>query len=250
MSSCLVLGTDLFEKIMALLEPDYICRLYSRQGSQFESIYEQFDFTCLIVYITNSNFQWVRRMIERMRRIRPFPVIAITQGLDLENARLCGTIGVDRFVDRHQLFTLKSVVSDNDIKAKVKVKLTDFAIHEGDYPIVVSKALKYIEENYITLAAISEIANTVGICEGTLSRLFKKHDLSGPKRVLMQFKIFHAINLMKMASLSLTKIAHYSGFSCEKRLNDCFNNFFNQSAKHYRDHFLLKNEPVSNVFHF
>lgn len=224
--------------------------MYPRYGNHIETIYEHFDFVCLIVHVTNSNFQWVKHTIERMRRVRPFSVIAIIQGLDLEIARLCGTIGIDRFIERHQLSTLKSAVSDIDIKSEMKVRLADFAMKESDYPILVSKALKHIEANYISLASASEVAHAVGVCEGTLSRLFKKHVMTGPKRLLMQFKLFHAINLMKIETLTLTKIAAYSGFSCEKRLNDCFNNYFKQSVKHYREHFLLKNKPVSNVFHF
>ena len=250
MRSCLVIGADLFDKIAALLEPDYHCRMYPRHSLHAESIYEHFDFSCLIVHLTNNNFQRVKYIIERMQRIRSFPIIAIIQGLDLEIARLCGKIGIDRFVERYQLFDLKSVVSDSEMRSKVQVTLADLAITDVNHPPLVSKALKYIEENYIPLVAVSEIARAVGVAEGTLSRLFKQHVLTGPKRLLMQFKLTHAINLMKIETLSLTRVAEYSGFSCEKRMNDCFNKYFRQSVKSYREQFLLKQEPANNVFYF
>ena len=81
----------------------------------------------------------------------------------------------------------------------------------------------------------TEIAMQLNIHESTLSREFKKNNITNPKRLLLYFKVGHASNLMKNKGLNLKKIAHQSGFSNEQRFNECFKRLFNETPNVYRN---------------
>lgn len=195
--------------------------------------HEQID--CIIVSIGKNDFEMITPSLQLTKTHFPaLPVIIIFRDIDLELVRMCGQIGIDRVMDRGNIYSLKNTVSALIQQHVVSVKSADFGIDYSSYPIVINRAIHYIEKNYLSLMGSKEIADYSQVSDCTLSRVFRQHNLLGPKRLLMLFKIRHAVYLMKDLKMSIKDIAFLSGFSNEKRFNDCFHRVFDGSPKKLR----------------
>jgi len=234
-ATCLVIAKpEISKKIEDLLTPEFFCHLYSSPRDIKEDSLPEHDIQCVIIHITNRNFPLLKSSIENMKQMRGLPIISLIQDIDMEVARVCGKIGVDRLIDFHSLRDLKNSISDTIYQVPQAISLQDLGIDMERFPLVVKTALRYIQDNYISLHNVSEIAKLTGVNEGTLSRLFRKFDLDGPKRILMQYKLLHAMTLMSRQGLSIKRIAEYSGFTSEKRFCEFFSNTFHVPPNQYR----------------
>lgn len=234
-AECLVIAKlDISKKVEDILLPDFRCHVYESAGDAHVSGLTEHDIQCVVIHLTNSNFPLLKSSIENMKQTRSFPIISLIQEIDMEVARMCGKIGVDRFIDMNRLRDLKKAVLDAICQRSGVITLRDLGIDLQDYPVVLQTALKYIQESYISLLNVSEVTNLMGLNEGTLSRLFRKYNLAGPKKLLLQCKLQHAIKLMYKKGLSIKRIAKYSGFTSEKRFCESFNNLFHLSPKQYQ----------------
>jgi AraC-like DNA-binding protein len=231
---CLVIAKpEISKKIEDVLAPEFLCCVYESPGDIRDFGLREHDIQCVVIHITNRNFPLLKSSIENLKQMCSFPIISLIQDIDMEVARVCGKIGIDRFISMHSLRDLKKSVSDAICQRPGAVSMEDLGIDIQQYPFVVRKALRYIQDNYISLLNVSEVAKLTGVCEGTLSRLFRKYDLAGPKKLLMQCKLLHAMKLMSRRGLSIKKIAEHSGFTSEKRFCEAFSNAFHLSPNQY-----------------
>jgi len=239
-TKCLVIATpDISKKVEDILSPDFLCHIYESPGDMHIRGLIEHDIQCVVIHITNRNFPLLKPSIENMKQTRSFPVISLIQEIDMEVARICGKIGVDCFIDINRLRDLKKSVFDAICQRSGVITLQDLGIDLQNYPLVLQTALKYIQESYISLLNVSEVANLMGVNEGTLSRLFRKYNLVGPKKLLLQCKLHHAIKLMHREKLSIKKIAKHSGFTSEKRFCESFNNIFHLSPNQYKKNHII-----------
>jgi len=231
---CLVIAKpEISKKIEDILSPEFLCCVRESLGDFREIRLGEQDIQCVVIHITNRNFPLLKSSIENMKQMRSFPIISLIQDIDMEVARVCGKIGIDRLIDMHSLRDLKKSVSDAICRRPDTVSLQDLGIDLQHYPPILRTALRYIQDNYISLLNVSEVANLTGVKEGTLSRLFRKYNLAGPKKLLMQCKLLHAMQLIGSRKLSIKKIAEHSGFTSEKRFCEAFSNTFHLSPKQY-----------------
>ena len=232
---CLVIAKpDISKKIEDILAPDFLCYIYESPGQMQGNGFREHDIQCVVIHMTNRNFPLYKSFIENLKQMHSFPVILLIRGIDIEVARICGKIGVDRFVDMNCLRDLKKSVLDGICQRSGVITLQELGIDVHNYPTVLQTALNYIQASYISLLNVSEVTKVMGVNEGTLSRLFKKHHLAGPKKLLIQCKLHHAIKLMNRKGLNIKKIARYSGFTSEKRFCESFNNIFHLSPNQYQ----------------
>lgn len=173
-------------------------------------------------------------------RFNHVPILLLLDDPELETARKCGELGVNRIIingdeDKSILENIKFI-----IKNQVFIRLVDFNIDINNYPKVVQNALKVIEKNYVKLMGTNEIAGILDVSDCSLIREFNKSKILTPKRLLLFFKVKHSLILMMKDGLSLKEIANLSGFSNEKRFNECFQRIFSIPPGSVRENITLE----------
>jgi len=233
--SCIVIGN---REHLKLLEP-----IVGRQFSNFSFHLPHFDpipllsskrVSCIVMFITSLHDEMLRKSIMKCKyNHSAIPIVGIIDDLDVEAVRIYGRIGIDCVIHSSMLETLNEVLERVLGETNSRVRIGDIFNEDAKSSKLVSQALEYMEKNYLSIMSMFEISESLGVSECTLSREFKKNSLPGPKRILMEFKIRHALNLMKNSNLGLKAIAILSGFSNEKRFNECFHRFFQIGPRDY-----------------
>jgi transcriptional regulator GlxA family with amidase domain len=108
------------------------------------------------------------------------------------------------------------------------------------------KALRFIEDNYLTIFTITDIANYIGVTECTITREFQKNKLCPPKRLLMYFKVMHSEQLLQNTELKVKEIANLSGFTNEQRYIECFKRVYYVSPAGFRSEMIENEVSISN----
>jgi len=83
----------------------------------------------------------------------------------------------------------------------------------------VSRALRHIETGLLDHASVADLADRLGIGERHLRRLFLEHLGASPVSVAQSRRLLFAKKLIDETSLSMTRIAHDSGFGSLRRFN-------------------------------
>lgn len=190
---------------------------------------------CIIIYCNTNEISFFN-VLQIRRQFPVIPFIGIIDDANIELARICGLNGIDKLISVGELFKIEKLLQKVLEDFHSKVTLLDFKINLENLSDLTIKALKIIETNYIELKGVSEIANMLSINESTLSREFRNNNLVGPKRILLFFKLKRAITLMKNEGLSLKEITYLSGFSDERRFNECFHKILDCSPGNYRNY--------------
>jgi AraC-like DNA-binding protein len=152
---------------------------------------------------------------------------------DLETARLCGRIGFDNVICMSDIHLLPEILLRIRNSGDTMVSLRDLSIVPDYNSTLVNNLLLFIERNYLTLSGVSELASVFRIHENTVIREFRKYNLPTPKQLLLKFKIFHSINIMKHNRLTIKEIACSSGFKDSKSLIRSFYKFYDCSPNVY-----------------
>lgn len=162
------------------------------------------------------------------------PIIVHLDVLNVDDIRKCGEMGVDNVIIEG--INVKSLKNNMEklINEKVSIKIYDFGINSHVYSNLVKNALELIEDNYLRLMNVKEIADILNVSDCTLISEFKKNGLLSPKKLLLHFKVKHSLMLMQNVGLNLKEIASLSGFSDEKRFIECFHRFFQKSPGNVR----------------
>jgi AraC family transcriptional regulator of adaptative response / DNA-3-methyladenine glycosylase II len=86
----------------------------------------------------------------------------------------------------------------------------------------VSRALVLIGEGALDEGSVESLASRLGMGERQLRRLFDKHLGTSPVAVAQSRRVLFAKKLVHETSLSMTEIAHASGFGSVRRFNEAF----------------------------
>lgn len=172
-------------------------------------------------------------------------IVVIIGDDNFDLALNCGALGVKKVVPVKKITELGKIIDDITCEQGLQVTLQDIGIIASNYPGKIRKALLMIENSYISLMGTSEIAQVLRCSGSSLSQLFKKHNLVSPKKMLMFFKVHHALNLIKESreDLKLKDISRLSGFSCDKGLIECFHRTLHAGPGTFR------NRAASNFQH-
>ncbi len=224
--TCLVLiKEELFYKIRPYLGDDMDVIIKQQSKELLQTIRTRL-VHCGILYSEKPDQFDICRIARFKQKFSTIPLLAILEGKWVETAHEYGKAGIEKVLHFSEINRLSEEVTRLIHQHTIKISLKDIGITQLNYSRNLNEALRILEENYLTLMNVKEIADLLEINECTLSREFNKYDLPGPKRILMYLKVHHAVKLMENKGLNRYEVALLSGFSDERRMNDCFNKIF------------------------
>jgi AraC-like DNA-binding protein len=233
---CLIVATDLTGQKVARILQRTCCTTIKDIGGNALYALTLDNYACLIIQLIEEEFESQKKELALIKmRFNNLPIITIPFNENLEVIRTIGNIGIDCVVSPSEIDGIAELYQKVLKKNSCRVTLTNFGIKLGNCTEKSVQALTFIEARYVELMNTSEIANSVNIAEATLSREFRKSGIVNPKRILMLFKIRHSINLMDNPALKLKDITYLSGFSNERRFNECFWRIMKCSPSQYRE---------------
>lgn len=129
-----------------------------------------------------------------------------------------------------------SFLRNDPIQINVVYKsLCNRLIDKSNKTNVIIEAQKYINRNYNNeYLSISEIANSLGVSQTYLSRMFKREMGSTFSQYLTNVRIKNAIILMRDPSLRLNEIARLIGYGTQNYFNNIFKRSVGISPEDYK----------------
>jgi AraC-like DNA-binding protein len=101
-------------------------------------------------------------------------------------------------------------------------------------PLQVTRAITYIEKNFIDGIRINDIANTAGVSTSHLHLLFRRYIHASPIQYLLKLRINKAQELLTNSTLSVKQICFETGFSDFKNFCSYFKRQNNLTPTQYR----------------
>ena len=101
----------------------------------------------------------------------------------------------------------------------------------------VERCKGYIRQHYREKIYLEEVAETLGISTGYLSKLFKRETGQCLQDYINEERVFRAANLLVYSDLSLTEIAQYVHFPTQSYFGKVFKQYKNMTPKAYRDRY-------------
>jgi AraC family transcriptional regulator of adaptative response / DNA-3-methyladenine glycosylase II len=98
----------------------------------------------------------------------------------------------------------------------------------------VSRALKLIGESALDDGGVSDLARRLGMGPRHLRRLFLKHLGATPVAVAQTRRVHFAKNLIDQSGLTMTEVAHASGFGSVRRFNATFQTLYGRTPSELR----------------
>ena len=232
---CLIIGAKGVEdRIQSLLKDKIYTKFIEIRDSPILHLKSE-PYDCILLFWKRNSNQVMNLAIRLKTDFNQIPIIGVVnQNIKLETIRKSGEIGVNRILEQKNFFSLEDVLNTTISKINSKITLNDFNIDLSSRSKLLLRALKIIEQDYITLMSTAEIAQSLDINESTLSREFSKNHMVNPKRLLLYFKVKHSIKLMRNNGLKIKQIAIYSGFTNEKRFISCFKKIYVITPGEYR----------------
>lgn len=99
----------------------------------------------------------------------------------------------------------------------------------------VERCQDYVEKHYREKIYLSDIAQTLGLSETYLSRLFKRETGERLQDYIVGVRVEHAANLLKYSEESISKIAEYVNFPSQSYMGKVFKERYQMSPKQYRE---------------
>ena len=193
--------------------------------------------SCVILHVVRDipgkiNFK-------RFKKLFPsIPCIAVIVPKSIELARYCGTLGIESVLQIEEIEHIGNEIDRVCTERNNKVSFNEITILNGidrkKCSTVIREALSIMEQEYVGILNINEVADLMEISECTLSREFVKYALPGPKKILMYLKVHQAIKLMRNSGLNVREISSLSGFTDEKRMAECFKRIYGMPPGKYR----------------
>ncbi len=98
----------------------------------------------------------------------------------------------------------------------------------------VSRALRLIAESALDDGGVNDLAQRLGMGSRHLRRLFLKHLGATPVAVAQTRRVHFAKNLIDQSGLSMTQVAHASGFGSVRRFNATFQALYGRTPSELR----------------
>lgn len=146
-----------------------------------------------------------------------------------------GKIGIDAYFESYQLKELVDKVQTIIDQRKFKVNFSQFGIDVERCPITIKRALKIIEQEFLNLKTITEIAERLDVSLNHLEREFTGWCNVSCKKLLIGLRLFYAVYLMKNKRDATSKqIAVESGFKEAHYFYRIFKSLTGMNASHYQ----------------
>lgn len=171
-------------------------------------------------------------VLDRMRadpRLRPVPVVILS-------SKLLGLEDVKR-LEHHTRVTLQSkgVWTEAETGAALNRALFGSDFLPPYTSSLVKRAVAYIHQNFSRALARREIAESVGVSEDYLTRVFSRELEISPWDYLTRYRILHAQNLLRGSSRAIAEVAHMVGFKDQAYFSRVFSKQTGLSPQAYRE---------------
>lgn len=93
----------------------------------------------------------------------------------------------------------------------------------------------YIYKNYHRKIRLEDVADSIGISQGHLSRVFHQDMGMSVQDYIQKFRVERAANLLKYSEASLSEISDYVCFHSQSHFGSVFKKFMHMTPKQYRD---------------
>ena len=111
---------------------------------------------------------------------------------------------------------------------------TPDATTKKDTVDAVSRAMRYMEENYQKPVDIASLASQLGFSRAYFSTLFQKTTGETPYQYLTKIRLSRAQGYLQSPTLSVEEIAYSVGFSSLQRFSEMFKKQYGLSPLQYR----------------
>ncbi|WP_274651042.1 helix-turn-helix transcriptional regulator [Paenibacillus humicola] len=91
-------------------------------------------------------------------------------------------------------------------------------------PAAIERAVRHIDEHYVTVGGIAECADKAGLSVYHFIRQFRKHCGCTPKEYILQKRINHAKRLLMLTDASVGEVAEQAGFESYNAFLQAFRN--------------------------
>ena len=100
--------------------------------------------------------------------------------------------------------------------------------------LLLYKVINFIQQHFNEDISLSMLSKHFGYDYHYMSRYLKKNLNISFSSYLTQYRITHACFLLREKNLTITEIAHLSGYSCIRNFNTAFRNITGTTPKDYR----------------
>ncbi len=112
-------------------------------------------------------------------------------------------------------------------------------LSKKEHSRLIQKCLMIIEEDYMQVLGVSEIAETLGVSKNHLIREFSSQVGTSPNKYLVDFKLEKAKELLESGDFSIEIAAQAVGFSCGNYFSKVFKKRFAVTPTEF-----IKNTPL------
>lgn len=171
-------------------------------------------------------------VLDRMRadeRTRRVPVVILS-------SRQLSLADVKR-LEQHASVTLQSkgVLTEDEIIVSLNRSLAGTGTLPPETSALAKRTIGYLHQNYTRSLARWEIAESIGVNEDYLSRVFKRELGITPWDYLNRYRVFRARELLEKTFDSMGEVAHKVGFSDAAYFSRVFRQAMGVSPSAYRE---------------
>ncbi len=227
-------NSGIFSKFGTQLEVKFQT-LRSKNIYEAISLIRQNPIDCVITYLNNSSTIPVKKLASLKIQFPRILLITITNSPTVTaSLTYAGTNG-DYVLNDCNLADIEKIICENRGEKIFSVNYSEYGINTNGCSQLIQKVLKIIEERYIEINSVKELADELGISREFLSRQFKKCGFIQVKKLLTLVKLHRAIYLMQNPGLNIKEIYGIVGFSNIHHFNKSFQRNFSSSPTTFRE---------------
>ena len=221
-------STQSFREKIKLSIQNY--RLITKKSLKpLNSTFTQKNLACIVIEIY-GNIKDIEKALSENKHLAKLPIIAIMNDNNWETIRKLGKIGIDRVIAVNEVQNLELYIFELLNHSEGEVKLKDLNIDKQHCPSdTIQYTLKLIEENYLNISTVTELADIMNMNPCYLTQMFSDQKLYNPKELLKYMKIRHALNIMEQSHLTLEEVSNLSGFDNYQQFSRCVMGIFDKS---------------------
>ena len=121
------------------------------------------------------------------------------------------------------------------VGAQVMDKAIDLDEYTSQSYTTFERCLAVIEQNYLALSSVSELAGACHVSTGYMSRIFKKFAEESPSEMLMRLKLNRAGELLLQQHLLIKEVADNIGYDDPYHFSRLFKQYYGMSPKPLRE---------------
>jgi AraC-like DNA-binding protein len=121
------------------------------------------------------------------------------------------------------------------ISAQVQHKAVNLEEYTSQSYTTYERCLSFIEQNYLQISSVSDLARECHVSTGYMSRIFKKYAEESPSEMLMRMKLNRAGELLLREHLLIKEVADQIGYEDPYHFSRLFKHYYGMSPKHFRE---------------